>query len=354
MENKNIDFVRIGLFIKRLRESKGLSRNELAIHFNISGVAIHNWETGEGIKTEHLYELANFFCLSVEDLINCRIDDELDYENYVNRFDISNIYLSSDISKDLPALNDYLDRCHNIVSEINYLFPRYLKNTLSKQEDRLFNDLFNNFKFCDDYHLSLNTFGLSCLKTICDYLKNNCNVKTQKELDYELSKIFELRLSFTPEMILSIDDEEIARKYLSLFNQYRKDELLTKIVDEIDQKEWWKSIAIKNLLNNGAKCLFSEKDINDYDDLYFINENDLEFEKTSNDFLTSYYKDVNNHVEDISIGITSYYDPYLWKSFKIDQYEKCINYRKTNLLNLSQLRKDDPYGYLQSLLSGNF
>lgn len=65
-----LDDLKIGAFIRRLREEKGLTREKLSEEIGVSSKAIQLWENGENRpKDEHLEKLANFFGVTVFEIL---------------------------------------------------------------------------------------------------------------------------------------------------------------------------------------------------------------------------------------------------------------------------------------------
>lgn len=60
----------VGKHIKRIREEKGISQEELAEHLNVSRQAVSNWERGKTEPDiETLQKIATFFNVNIEVLI---------------------------------------------------------------------------------------------------------------------------------------------------------------------------------------------------------------------------------------------------------------------------------------------
>ena len=60
----------VGNHIKKLRQSKGITQEELAEHLNVTRQAVSNWETNKTQPDiETLTKLAEYFEVSVEEII---------------------------------------------------------------------------------------------------------------------------------------------------------------------------------------------------------------------------------------------------------------------------------------------
>ena len=69
-----MDTVKIGNFLRELRKEKGLTQEQLAEVFNVSGRTVSRWETGSNMPDiSILIEIADYYGLDVKEIINgCR------------------------------------------------------------------------------------------------------------------------------------------------------------------------------------------------------------------------------------------------------------------------------------------
>ena len=76
-----MDTVKIGKFIRELREEKGLTQSELAEKLNINYKTISRWENGNYLPPiEMMVELSKFFDVSVVEILNGeRIKEEKEF-----------------------------------------------------------------------------------------------------------------------------------------------------------------------------------------------------------------------------------------------------------------------------------
>lgn len=62
---------KIGEFIRELRKEKGLTQEQMAEHFNISGRTVSRWETGANMPDISIIsEIAGFFEVDIREIIN--------------------------------------------------------------------------------------------------------------------------------------------------------------------------------------------------------------------------------------------------------------------------------------------
>ena len=87
-----MDNMRIGNFIKELRNELGLSQGELAEKVYITREAISKWENGKSIPTyDSLLTLASLFNVSIDELLlRKRKNDKINKEEIIKR-DIAEI-----------------------------------------------------------------------------------------------------------------------------------------------------------------------------------------------------------------------------------------------------------------------
>lgn len=66
-----MDQKKIGMFLKTLRKEKGLTQEQLAEHFNVSGRTVSRWETGSNMPDlSLLVELADYYHLDIREIID--------------------------------------------------------------------------------------------------------------------------------------------------------------------------------------------------------------------------------------------------------------------------------------------
>lgn len=71
-----------GEFLKELRKDKGLTQEQLAEHFFVSGRTVSRWETGSNMPDlSILVELADFYAVDIREIIDGeRRSENMDYE----------------------------------------------------------------------------------------------------------------------------------------------------------------------------------------------------------------------------------------------------------------------------------
>ena len=103
-----VDQVKIGNFLKKLRKEKGITQEQLAEILNVSGRTVSRWETGSNMPDiSLLIEIADFFDVSIPEIINGeRKSEKMDEE----------------VKEVAEKLSDYADAEKvNIIKEIRKL-----------------------------------------------------------------------------------------------------------------------------------------------------------------------------------------------------------------------------------------
>ena len=58
---KDVNFEVVGKLLVLLREKSGKEQQEIAKALSVSNAAVSLWESGNGIQTEKLYDLARYY-----------------------------------------------------------------------------------------------------------------------------------------------------------------------------------------------------------------------------------------------------------------------------------------------------
>lgn len=68
---KELDQKKIGRFFKMLRKEKGLTQEQLAEHFNVTGRTVSRWETGNNMPDlDILVEMADYYDVDLRELLD--------------------------------------------------------------------------------------------------------------------------------------------------------------------------------------------------------------------------------------------------------------------------------------------
>lgn len=198
MKNENIKIgnskKEIGRRIKKLRQNKHLSMEELAKIINVSGKGtINNWEKGlSSPKTDNLYKLSQYFNVDENELLYGKIDDSVEFiVNYAMSLtsnDIDNIRANNELLQiDLDSFSkvifiNHLAEFHKFFSwdsfvdmkdyheedssenEVHVNYKKYYADNKLKQEEYYVNETLNRVKAQNinpnDYVLIMRTLAL--------------------------------------------------------------------------------------------------------------------------------------------------------------------------------------------------
>lgn len=198
MKNENIKIgnskKEIGRRIKKLRQNKHLSMEELAKIINVSGKGtINNWEKGlSSPKTDNLYKLSQYFNVDENELLYGKIDDSVEFiVNYAMSLtsnDIDNIRANNELLQiDLDSFSkvifiNHLAEFHKFFSwdsfvdmkdyheedssenEVHVNYKKYYADNKLKQEEYYVNETLNRVKAQNinpnDYVLIMRTLEL--------------------------------------------------------------------------------------------------------------------------------------------------------------------------------------------------
>ncbi len=76
-----MDQKKIGSFLKQLRNEKGMTQEQLAEHFNVSGRTVSRWETGSNMPDISIVtDIADFFEIDVRELIDGERKNDMNEE----------------------------------------------------------------------------------------------------------------------------------------------------------------------------------------------------------------------------------------------------------------------------------
>ena len=343
----------IGNLLIKLREINNLTQEDLAKAVDVSKSAISQWENGEtGIKTEKLYQIAKYFNITIKELIDGKLDIEGDEEYFARNFNLDEF----DYFEEVNDLNyfealEYLTRCNNVVQRVMKLFPMYINNKCTQKQHTEFRRLFKYFSIDYEYvqRISLSSpSGL--LDLVIEELKTYCGCNSEKELDFELRKIFEMKMKVRPLSILKYGkDINLLKMYFSAVGSEKANELLTLLCEKRTDKDIENDSYIKQMLNIGASCYYT------FDKVYSPSYDDY-----SSSFLEllegkivedKKYPELIKMFGAIKSGVRcdDNYNEFYWKSFPGDVSGLIDNELTNHIKAIVYLKNDKPLEYLTSL-----
>lgn len=349
---KDIDFEIVGNLIIQLREKIGLSQIDFAKEIGVSKGAVCQWEQGSGIKTEHLYDIAKYFNITVSELIEGKLNDEDDNDYFARNYDIDGFENFDEINVyNYSNLLEYLKRCKNLIKRFMVLFRIRLEDNLTKKEQAEYKKLYRYFA-CDwEYIRTSNWPNITNIEDIAQEYLDFQEIESKQELDNIMYKFFHLRINVKPLALLEYENDETALdEYLELIGKERCDALLTKIISDTEEEEIEESLPIRRLIERGARCLFTRERIHHFE-YNEINEdvfNQLT-EVSVNENVQSIY-DLFTNAKKNFIGLKGDFDPYNWKNYDKYDYEKLVDKERTNhIRDIVMLKDTDPETFYKNL-----
>jgi transcriptional regulator with XRE-family HTH domain len=363
------------IFIKDLRIKANLTIQDVSDILGVSKPAVSKWENGDGsIKTEMLYRISKLYGVTVEELLNGKMNNESNYDFWKRNYDLNN-YLFNTKKEDYDVdAKVFYEHC-NMIKE------RFYELLVKWPYDRLKNDDFEEFKFIKDYfefdigyyayikhgpgHLAYSTE-----KDEKDFLKKlldeNKDLKGD-DLRWLLMKVYNFSCEIYAKEVFESGNIKAIEYLLSTFSQIQKDHLLLNnltyeyeekqtigfdnfkqkksrplTIDEIESNEY-----VKIFLNSGANCLLDYSSFNSFNgwDREELNHIDgkvieiKEFENIQNDY--RWYHPA---------GDSRNFMLKNWKLYTYQDYLKVVDIKKTNRLkDIVNLRNDNPLLYYKKL-----
>ncbi len=351
---KDINFDLVGNLISKMREKNGLTQQELADEIGVSKGAISQWEKGAGITTNNLFDIAQFFNITVNELIEGQLVEEEDEEYFERNYNLDEFDGFDEIDdSNYDDVLEYLKRCKNVIKRFMDLFFLDRENKLTKKQMSEFNRLSRYFVI--DYQYA-NTIGLSDIfiesfKRVVEEVQSIFVITDSKQLDYILFKLYYLKPKVKAVDVFGYEKSDVAAKELMELNGKEFcDKLLTDLVDRLPDQQIEKSLAIKRLIENGARCFYTRSSIGGF----VCNEIDEEtFKHIANSKENSVIKDRYDFFTEEEK--TSYkldgHDPYYWKNYTKAMYEYLIDEETTNRVrDLVLLKSSDPQTYYKNMI----
>ena len=141
----------LGNFIYKLREEAGMDRKELAALLGVSTAAICQYENNGSIKTEKLYQLAEIFGVTLDEILEAKlaelsIEEKLEEKYSLDQFDLHQLIEESDPKH----LTEYFRRIKVIKDRFYPLMIKTLfKKRYTEKEEK---ELTYLFQYFEDVH----------------------------------------------------------------------------------------------------------------------------------------------------------------------------------------------------------
>ena len=339
----------ISQLIRELRIEHNYTIQGLANLLNVSKAAISKWENREDIKTEHLYELAKIFNITITELIDGKLSKEKNADFWKRNYDLDNFNLKEDIEKENnDNIKRFFDKCVLIRNRFYKLLPKWSTDSFSKSELEEFKYIKKYFIIDNDYYSYKSNVGIRFItsekeeekhvKTILEEIKG----LDEKSYQYEISKLYIFKHEIHSDLICKSNNLKAFESMLSFLNQNQKDRMLAANIENKNDTEIENNPFIKIIINSGANYLYKPFGFSNYWDIEMLDQIEGKKEEVINniDVYTFYSHTIN------------YSDPLTdWKVYSYKDYLSFIDINRTeHLIDLVNLKEDDPLKYYNNLM----
>lgn len=351
-----------GLLIRELREKNNLSSTEFGKILNVNKSSISKWETTGQIGIESLYQIARYFRVTVQELLDGRLKTEGNPDYFKRNYDLSAFDLNRLIEeKDEEQLTLYYEMCLRVKNRFLKLIPLYA-------EDKLENTLIDEFKFLNEFvyidnnvippfeydHLALmnHKFDKNHMEAVRTFLQNLVGLP-KDDLNWEMDKLVNFRFNLKIKEAIETQLIEPLKAIMPLLSQSQKDVLLEDNIQSKTLTEISRNPYIAVMVNGGANILYGFRDFHPGsiwdDEILSLIEGpitiDEDYKSTP---IESEFNDSNSKFFKFRYGQE-------WKYYSLLEYRKMINKRKTNQLSdLFNLKYQKPYKYYENLIAGKY
>ena len=313
----NINFSKTGSLICELRKNRNMTQQQLASAIKVSKPAISQWESGSGIKTEELYNLAKFFNITVSELVEGKLTNESNADFWKRNYDLSNYNFDEMVQeKNLDDLKILFEHCSMVKKEFYRLLPSWANDKLKPSEKEEFYFLKKNYFSFDKNYWAYLKQGLGWIPRECDEKEMVCNISffelTKEEYDWELSKLYSFTFDIKSQQVCDSRSLKALEYMLSIMHQVEKDALFMHNLKREEEKETsdgfskhkYKSYRdvtndeieqipfYKVMLNSGCNCMLT------YNNLGVETFDEEDFEKIEGE--------VKSYIPKLNEDITNY------------------------------------------------
>lgn len=323
-------YIKIGQTIKSLRNKNNMTLTQFGNIVGVSAAAVSKWESGEGIKTESLMKISNYFNIKISDLLVGSIQEA------ENNF-IRNTILLSHADFDVED-EEYIHRVSYYLECLQSFIKQYLDSLVKTTKEYLTEKEANEIETLSKHLIKEKSVCSNTLLDISDLIrKNGC---VNDEVKYELSRIQSFKLDLNPIDVLNTNDENLIKQMLSCMDEMSINYLLTCYIKDMDVSEMQESIPVRLLIESGAKCVYEENSMDDYKDIEFGFMEYFEGNIEENTFL-----------HDLNARRYNYEAPFSWEELPYNERNIIIDQDKTEwITNVVLFRKNDPVAYVEKQL----
>lgn len=366
-----LNLEQIGKHIKKIRIENNLTQEQLACLLHVTKSSVSQWEKGNGISVDNLYSTAKLFCIDIDDLISGNINKQLMFSeknmNILKNIDVNKVLES----RDYEILQYYCNYIFNMKKQIIKLLEKWALDTLT-ETDASELKLFESFAYffneggsnLDEliYNEDHDVYAMKIKKTIASKFEN-LKSKTTSEIEYEISKFFQMKYEFNiTDIIENKKDLKALNIVLSQMFQHEKDELFMRYIFKYSSLDEFENYDFYNLLKNDFR--FNESK------LFEESLRKMEFDKVAKIFIDEncnvlYPENFMDYAYFYKLPCDYFPDKYKrieceeynydfvkgWREFSYIEYKKMINPKYTKFLkNLINNKENNPLKYYKDLL----
>lgn len=334
--------------IKDLREQTGLSASQFAKVMGVSKSSVSKWENDEVPSIEHLYQMARYFRVTVDELLNGALNSDSNFDKFAAEYDLS----SFDVPKLLKEGNyeeaiQYFKKCQNIKNTFYKLLPRVACNGLKnidlaeyKYVSKYFSANPYILKFDIDYSSKLSgKLDPNELKSVKDFYEK-IKPLSKPEKEWEINKMYDFRQKLYVDEVIASHNFNLFSEMFKTLIQVDKDNILNNTIDRSSVLNVIRNKYVLAMLECGGRVLKSGG--------WHCNNWSEEAVKSFDGELIPV-----NRVRDKNYHDSKYYSSNGDCSYS--EYLDVVDEEKTALLKEAcRLRKNKPIDYYSKLKSGCF
>lgn len=249
-------------FIKQLMDNHDISQKQLSNILGISSAAISQWKSTENISADILFSLSKLFNISVDELLNERLNDETLEERLFRLYNVDEINIDKAYDlEDVKIVTEYTAKIKNATTVIYELLYKKIKGVISSEEEQELECVENYFEvnlFKSPAFADCTSFAVSRQyrdKVIGERLIEVFGVGDKKSIIWELKKIYRCN------KVINIEDDadwvtdEIKDNICDSYSDIEKDKIATDCFKNGDLNTAYEWIA------NGANILYTEQSL---------------------------------------------------------------------------------------------
>ena len=366
-KNMNKSFDATGKLLEKLISDYSLNASSFAKEIGVSKVSVSQWIKGKQISIKHLCEIADYFQISVKELLDGKLHVEGTDDFIKRNYDISSFDLDQLIKdEDTEALKDYIVKLVSIENMFIFYLEKWSTDTLNKDQKIEFDYLKKNVRFNTDYFgdkyrldwesIRKNGEDLSLKKCIRDFfesIKHLDPIKDEEERNWEINKVVQYTFDLRSKEIVDLGDPDLIDYLFLVLDQQNKDELLAYNLHSMKREDLEDNEAIGAMVIGGANCiyrLYHMHSITEEEMIgYFEGEivEDKEWSEAGDNCNIPGYNFAGRS------QIYSYKDEL--KEYSYAEYRKSVMKKRTNYIcDLCTLKHQLPRKYYENLKNGEY